>query len=133
MKRKTIILVSVLTGVLIIAAAGTGLVLSKIKRFNKYMEQVQINEINPESIPDGIYPGFTDAGPIIVNLSVTIENGRIAGIDLARHTNGKGGAASEIINTVIEKQSLKVDMVSGASYSSTVILDTIEQALSLND
>lgn len=129
MKKRTIVILSVLTVILAVSAVGVIIIFSKIKKFNEYMENVRIDEIYPESIPDGTYHGFTDAGPIIVDLSVTVKSGRIKGIDLVRHVNGRGNAASEIIYDVIENQSLKIDMISGATYSSKVILDTIEQAL----
>jgi uncharacterized protein with FMN-binding domain len=46
-----------------------------------------------------------------------------------KHVNGKGTAAESIPETVVEKQTLQVDSVSGATYSSKVILLAIETAL----
>ena len=45
------------------------------------------------------------------------------------HVNGQGSGAERIPATVVEKQTLQIDMVSGATYSSKVILKAIENAL----
>ena len=62
--------------------------------------------------------------------NVDIVSGRIEAIDLLEHFNGQGKAAEAIIPVVIERQSLAVDVIAGASHSSTVILKAIENALS---
>jgi uncharacterized protein with FMN-binding domain len=46
-----------------------------------------------------------------------------------KHVNGQGKPAEVITEKVIETQSLQVDVVSGATYSSKVILKAIENAL----
>lgn len=53
----------------------------------------------------------------------------MAGIDLVKHNHGKGASAEIITDKVTEAQSLDVDIVSGATSSSKVILKAIEDAL----
>ena len=43
---------------------------------------------------------------------------------------GKGSQAEKIVNEVVNKQSLDVDLVSGATISSKVIIKSVENALS---
>ena len=50
-------------------------------------------------------------------------------IELKKHDNGQGFPAEIIPGKVVEAQSLEVDIVSGATYSSKVILKAIENAL----
>jgi uncharacterized protein with FMN-binding domain len=50
-------------------------------------------------------------------------------IEIVRHLNGQGKPAEVIPDRVIEMQSLDVDIISGATYSSKVILKAIENAL----
>jgi len=48
---------------------------------------------------------------------------------ILEHDNGKGGKAEKIVDDVIKAQSLNVDVVSGATVSSKVILKAGEMAL----
>lgn len=67
--------------------------------------------------------------PVSATVEVIIEGGRIEDIRLLDHGNGMGQPAEAIIEDVVEDQSLDVDSVSGATYSSRVILKAIEAAL----
>ncbi len=58
-----------------------------------------------------------------------VENHTITDIDILKHDNGKGKAAEAITSDVIKNQSVQVDVVTGATYSSKVILKAIENAL----
>lgn len=60
---------------------------------------------------------------------VTVRDHLIIDIELVEHETGKGQSAEIIPKKVIEQQSLKVDHVSGATYSSKVILKAIQDAL----
>jgi uncharacterized protein with FMN-binding domain len=66
---------------------------------------------------------------VIVKVDVTVRDHVITAIDLVQHTNGQGGAAAEMPGKVVEAQSLLVDAVSTATYSSKVILLAIRDAL----
>jgi len=81
-------------------------------------------------IEDGVYEGHYDAFPIEVTLYVTIEDHVITQIQITEHNSGRGGPAEVIVDDVISNQSLDVDLISGASYSSQVILLAIKDALS---
>lgn len=79
---------------------------------------------------DGSYEGSSFVAPVSVKVRVRVEGGRIAGIELLKHFNGQGKPAEPIVSKVIEAQSLGVDVVAGATYSSLAILKAIEAALS---
>jgi uncharacterized protein with FMN-binding domain len=64
-----------------------------------------------------------------VAVRVNVEDGAITGIDILEHKNGLGGKAERIVNDVLERQSLRVNVVSGATASSKAILKAIENAL----
>ncbi|TFG79804.1 MAG: FMN-binding protein [Spirochaetales bacterium] len=81
------------------------------------------------AIPDGSYKGAAFLFPVKVRVLVTLSGGRIDSIELLQHFNGQGKPAEAIIPTVIAAQSLDVDVISGATYSSTVILKAIADAL----
>lgn len=48
---------------------------------------------------------------------------------LIQHDHGRGAKAEAVIDTIIDKNTLDVDVVSGATMSSTAILKAIENAL----
>ena len=81
---------------------------------------------------DGVYSGTYDLSgtPVMVSLDITIENHKITSINITRHMRSPVGRKAEnIIDQVIERQSLDIDAVSGATASSKSILKAIENAL----
>lgn len=101
-------------------------------RFYQYqlqMDQLVIGEIRPEVLADGIYTGEVDVVLIQAEVEVEIADGAIQDIRLA-HQHDRGERAEVIVRSVIEAQSLQVDLITGATDSSKVILKAIENALS---
>lgn len=88
------------------------------------IESIQINEVD-----DGIYHGEYGVFPVSVELNVEVKDHQIIEIDILKHDNGQGKPAELIINSVIEQNSIDVDVISGASYSSRTILQAISNAL----
>ncbi|HZK24577.1 MAG TPA: FMN-binding protein [Oscillospiraceae bacterium] len=86
-------------------------------------------DVNLANIADGVYQGDVAAGPIQVIVDVIVQDAQIAEIKLIKHDHGKGEAAESIVDEIITQQSLQVDTVSGATYSSRVILKAVESAL----
>ncbi|MFO8059504.1 MAG: FMN-binding protein, partial [Bacillota bacterium] len=78
---------------------------------------------------DGTYDGSHEVFPVSVEVRVTVQDHRITRIELVKHTHGRGEAAEVIPDRVLEAQTLKVDAISGATYSSKAILKAIEDAL----
>ena len=79
---------------------------------------------------DGIYRGIYDllGTPVKVTLDVNIQNNRILNIEIVEHNCSQIGKKAK---NVIEKQSLEIDAVSGATASSKTILKAIENALKI--
>ncbi|MDW7660926.1 MAG: FMN-binding protein [Bacillota bacterium] len=90
---------------------------------------MQIDDVNLQSIDDGTYDGHFKALPIDVVVDVKIVDHEIVDIDILKHINGQGGAAETIVEDVINQQTLLVDTITGATYSSKVILKAISNAL----
>lgn len=125
MKRifKVIILI-----VLVIFVFIAGFTVITQNKLNKLV-QMPVSNVALESIEDGNYEGNYNVFPVTVKLNVTVKGHKITEILILEHINGQGGKAEAIVDQVIEKQSLQVDIVSGATYSSKVILKAIENAL----
>ena len=81
---------------------------------------------------DGTYTGEADGfgGPIQVK--VTVENGEITDIEVVSAEKEDGAyltMAMDVIPNLIEAQSADVDTISGATFSSTGIINAVEAAL----
>jgi uncharacterized protein with FMN-binding domain len=93
------------------------------------LKNQELGRLNVAGKADGVYRGAYKTWPLAAEVDVTIKAGTIAGIDLVRHRYGRGKPAELILERVIEKQSLDVDTVSGATASSKTILIAIRNAL----
>ena len=125
--RRRIVLAAVIVLVaIIIAVFGAK---SYIEASLVKLTETSIPDVDLSKVADGVYKGSHKVFPVEAEVRVTIENHKIIGIELVKHFNGQGTAAEVIPDRVTEAQSLKVDIVSGATYSSKVILKAIENAL----
>jgi uncharacterized protein with FMN-binding domain len=81
---------------------------------------------------DGVYPGKAEGVHGDIELSVTVEKGKIAKIEVTKQSEAAGVsdvAFQRVPQEIIEKQSTTVDAVSGASLSSKAIMAAAEDAL----
>jgi len=126
---KRYIIISVI-GIVVVCSV---LAINYIKKISNYKEKVNnivIEEVNLDNKKDGKYIGEFDADVISAKVEVEIKNKKISNINIIEHKNGRGTPAEVIPKKVVDAQSLKVDVVSGATNSSKVILKAIENALS---
>lgn len=80
---------------------------------------------------DGTYYGSGTGFAGKITVKVVIENGRIASITIMDTKDGDGfiKSASGVIKSIIDGQSTNVDVVSGATYSSSGIIEAVRDAL----
>lgn len=124
---KTLLKISgFLTVVIAVIFAGMYMFLSN--NLEKLVN-VEIQDIGIESLKSGIYIGEYSVSPVSATVEVAVENGRIEEIKLLDHGNGMGQPAEIIIDNIVDEQSLEVDIISGATYSSQVIVKAVEDAL----
>jgi uncharacterized protein with FMN-binding domain len=117
---------------LCILIAGAIIFASYMKVINSYQEKVKntiITDVDIAAIPDGSYIGEYDVGIIYAKVEVLVEAGKIKDIVIIEHRNGRGATAESIVEKIIEKQSINVDAVSGATNSSTVLKKAVEVAV----
>lgn len=128
MKRRFKVL---LTIVLILVTLGVigFIVINKMNKSLDELNEVEIVLVDLSRLEDGTYEGEYKVFPIEVIVLVTIVDHTITKIDLIKHVSGQGAPGEAVIDLVIDKQSLDVDFISGATYSSKVILLAIEDAL----
>lgn len=128
MKKRTVAIIIVAL-VLAISFISAKLLFSKIEANLQSLAQSEIADVDLASAEDGVYTGSYTAFPISAEVKVTIENHAIKEIELIKHQTGQGQGAEVIPGKVVEAQTLKVDSISGATYSSKVILKAIRDAL----
>ncbi len=81
---------------------------------------------------DGTYTGAGNGlmGPI--NVTVTVEDGKITNIEINSHSENAGDAAiAAIPQAIIDSQSCDVDVVSNATFTSNGIIEAVKDALGL--
>ncbi len=128
MKKRRVVFLTILMLVIgaVIAAAG---LMSYAKKNLEQLAHTTISEVDLAGLENGVYTGSYKAFPVTAEVRVTINNHRITEIKLVEHKNGQGAPAEVIPDRVVEEQTLGVEAISGATYSSKVILKAIENAL----
>ena len=124
--KKILLILSIIILTIIIAGSIA------FNRMNKKLQSlvdIKVNTIDLNIIEDGTYRGTYVVFPVKVLLEVIIKNHKIKDIRIIEHVNGKGKAAEEILKHIIEEQTIDVDVIAGATYSSRVIQKAIENAL----
>lgn len=91
--------------------------------------QVKLSMPELSKIDDGVYRGSAKDFPVLASVEVTVTSGRIAGFTILKHRTGRGKAAEASGAQVVEKQTIEIDAVSSATFSSKVILKAGENAL----
>ena len=116
----------------ILLLAVVGLTMMNCKSMKEYKERVaaiEIENVDLQKVADGEYTGDFDAIFVKATVKVVVKDHKIEAIELIQHDNGRGANAEVIPDNVVKAQSLLVDTISGATSSSKVILEAIEQAL----
>jgi uncharacterized protein with FMN-binding domain len=114
---------------LILLGVGISLAFRQVESNLLNLIALPVLQAMPLSLADGTYEGSYSTFPIKVRVQVHVLDQRIQAISLLEHRNGQGEAAEAILKTIVANQSLAIDTVSGATYSSIVILKAVEQAL----
>ena len=87
--------------------------------------------IEDRPLKDGVYTGSYSNWPNGAKVEVTVKGGRIEHVEVLRHfSSWKGWDVNTIIpQRIVEAQSTRVDVVSGATNSSVVVMNAAEKAL----
>lgn len=127
--KKRHILLYIIIGVLIAIVISGLAAFQLINKNLKELAELPISDVDMTKIQDGTYSGSYKVFPIAVTVKVIVEDHQIKDIELIKHDNGQGAPAAVIPDKVVEAQTLQVDTITSATYSSKVILKAIENAL----
>ncbi len=128
MKTSVKVLLIVFAAIALLLIAGA-IAFSRSGDKLEALRDIEVADPDLTQLADGVYRGRHNVFPVLVTVDVTIRDHQMEQIDLVRHINGQGGAAEVIPGLVVESQSLQIDVITGATYSSKVILLAIEDAL----
>ena len=93
-------------------------------------EKLVINPISISEQPDGVYEGSYSGGRWSNRVAVTIEAGKITEITILKSVLiEKPEITSKLIASVLAKQDIALDGVTGATVTSKAYLKAIEGAL----
>ncbi len=93
------------------------------------VDKLVVSDVPISMLRDGAYEGEFTTTLVTAKVRVTVAAGRLESVTVLRHRHGPGHGADAIIDRVIAAQSLNVDAVSGATYSSKVVRKAVEIAL----
>ena len=126
---KKYIIISIIAVVAVICAFAINY-LKGISDYKQKVNNIVIKNVDLNNKEDGKYIGEFDANVIYAKVEVEVKNKKISNINIIKHKNDRGAPAEVITQNVVNAQSLEVDVISGATNSSKVILKAIENALS---
>ncbi len=130
MKKRYKVLISLL-GLIVILSVAFNIFLKKTEASLDGLKDLPIENPDMSAIPDGLYEGRFSVFPVSVVIEVRVSGHEIVDLKLLKHDNGQGGGAEALLPEIIRTQSIELDAVSGATYSSIVILKAVEDALSV--
>ena len=115
-----------LTAVVLIILIAATVVIHGMK---KQLREFDKSPIIIADVMDGTYEASSETALVKATVKVTVEGGKITNVDILRHECGLGGPAGAIVKDIRDSNSVDVDAVSGATYSSEVIKDAVRKAL----
>ena len=98
----------------------------------KKTKKANAGDIDLSKIKDGTYEGQANGYRGLVKVSVTVKDHKITEIKVLSNSDDAAffnRASVGVIKNILAKQSLKVDVVSGATYSSNGIIKAVKNAL----
>ncbi|MBD3181519.1 FMN-binding protein [Candidatus Poribacteria bacterium] len=124
---KTFKIILIVIGVIIIIAIGlAGWAYLDVTKY----KDLEIKDVDLQNIADGTYEGNFKGGRFSNFLMVTVKYNKIVDIKALKSSAPQEELYRKIYAKVIEKQSLQIDTVSGATVTTLTTLKAIENALS---
>jgi uncharacterized protein with FMN-binding domain len=125
-KRKGLKIFLIVVGILAVVVIGF---MSFLLVGQQGLKDAIIQNVDVSKLADGTYEGETTGSRFANKLEVTVSGGKITDIKIVKDMVVSLPDAQRVLSQVIDKQSLQVDTVSGATVSSKAYLKSIENAL----
>jgi uncharacterized protein with FMN-binding domain len=125
--KKRLITVGIVVAVISIGAI---ILYINMERSTTTYKGFDFGSIDLTSLADGTYMGSEDGGIVKASVEVAVKDHTITQVTILSHDCGLGKPAEVIVEDIVERNSLQVDTISGATYSSDVIRMAVYNALS---
>lgn len=116
----------VILGIVLLGTSGC---LSLTASMKKRLAKIENEDIDMETVEDGIFEGHSELDLVKVDVKVLVKNHKIKKVELLRHECGLGHPADVIVDKMVEQNTWDVDAVSGATVSSEIIKNAVNKAL----
>lgn len=116
----------VILGIVLLGTSGC---LSLTASMKKRLAKIENEDIDMETVEDGIFEGHSELDLVKVDVKVLVKNHKLIKVELLRHECGLGHPADVIVDKMVEQNTWDVDAVSGATVSSGVIKNAVNKAL----
>ena len=116
----------VILGIVLLGTSGC---LSLTASIKKRLAKIENEDIDMETVEDGIFEGHSELDLVKVDVKVLVENHKLIKVELLRHECGFGHPADVIVDKMVEQNTWDVDAVSGATVSSEIIKNAVNKAL----
>ena len=116
----------VILGIVLLGTSGC---LSLTASMKKRLAKIENEDIDMETVEDGIFEGHSELAPVKVDVKVLVENHKLIKVELLRHECGLGHPADVIVDKMVEQNTWDIDAVSGATVSSEIIKNAVNKAL----
>lgn len=94
------------------------------------VNNLQINDIDLSSVEDGQYTGLYEEGRFTNRIEVKVKDNEIKQLSVIEDVSfARPEVVDELFSRIIEKQTLDIDVLSGATVTSKAYLKAIENAL----
>ena len=116
----------VILGIVLLGTSGC---LSLTASMKKNLAKIENEDIDMETVEDGIFEGHSELALVKVDVKVLVKNHKLIKVELLRHECGLGHPADVIVDKMVEQNTWDVDAVSGATVSSEIIKNAVNKAL----
>jgi len=123
--RKLKVILIVVGSVVVLMLGLIGWAYMDVVKYNDLV----IKDVDLQKIADGVYEGSFKGGRFSNSLEVTVKDHTITDIKQLKSSGSQDDLCQKIYAKVMEKQSLQIDAVSGASVTTLTTLKAIENAL----
>lgn len=100
-----------------------------ISKIRAKMDLMRMDRLNLKQVADGIWQGKSLGYVDEITTAVTMRKGRIVDIQVRHRENIEQGATRIIPQRMVERQSLQVDAVTGATVTAQAIVEAVYRAL----
>lgn len=123
--------IKIILGVIVLLVLIIGCTAFYMTRGLNSGKNMIINPIDASQLEDGVYKGKYTEGRWSNEVNVTLKDNKIIQITVVKSVVfEKPEVTRELINKVITKQDIDVEVISGATVTSKAYLKSIENALS---